>query len=77
LPAPGSLTHQVKVIEEKSGTREYSIVLEGSPGATQLLKVRRNRSNVTVHGGTELGGGVIVTFPGEAGNQRQTISFRW
>jgi hypothetical protein len=77
LPEPGSLTHQVKVIEEKLDTREYSIVLEGSPGATQLLKVRRNRSNVTVHGGTESGGGVIVTFPNETGIQRQIISFHW
>jgi hypothetical protein len=77
LPEPGALTHNVKVIEEKSDAREYSLVLEGSSGTTQLLKVRRNRSNVTVHGGTESGSGVMVTFRGETGIQRQTISFRW
>ncbi|HEY1950747.1 MAG TPA: glycogen debranching protein [Bryobacteraceae bacterium] len=77
LPEPAALTHQVKVIDEKSDTREYSLVLEGSPGATQLLKVRRNHSNVTVHGGTESGSGVMINFPGDAGDQRQTVSFRW
>jgi hypothetical protein len=77
LPAPGLLTQQVKVVDEKLDTHEYSIVLEGPPSATQFLKMRRNRSHVGVQGGAESAGGVMVTLPGGSGVQRQTVSFHW
>ncbi len=67
----------MKVTEEKADARDYVIVLEGPPGATQLLKVRRNRSNVTVQGGTETDADVAVILPEGTGVQRQTISFHW
>jgi glycogen debranching enzyme len=77
LPVPGSLTQQVKVIEERLDTRSYTIVLEGPAGVTQLLKVRRNRSQVTVQGGAESSSGVMVMLPAGSGIQHQTVSFRW
>jgi glycogen debranching enzyme len=77
LPLPGSLTQQVKVIEESLDARAYTIVLEGPAGVTRLLKVRRNRSQVTLEGGTESSSGVLVTLPAGSGIQHQTVSFRW
>ncbi|HMF78285.1 MAG TPA: hypothetical protein VK604_21685 [Bryobacteraceae bacterium] len=77
LLEPGSLTRHAKVIEEKLYTREYTIILEGPPRSTQLLKVRRNQPDISVQGGTASGSDVIVTFPDGPGVQQQQVSFRW
>ena len=77
LPEPGASTHQVKVLDEHSERREFSVTLEGWPGSTQVLELRRHRKNISVQGATATATNLTVQFPNGDGWQKQTVVLRW
>lgn len=77
LPEPGARTHQVKVLDEHSEAREFSVTLEGWPGSTQMLELRRHRKNISVQGATATATNLTVQFPEGDGWQKQTVVLRW
>jgi Amylo-alpha-1,6-glucosidase len=77
LPLEGSLTSQLKVLEERSSGRQQVFVLAAPGGSTYHLPVRLNRPNIAAEGGELRGGKFHVEFPAGAGYQTKTVTFTW
>jgi hypothetical protein len=77
LPEAGSLTSQLKVLDEQFSSRKAVFTLEAWGGSVYDLPVRLNLPQITVKGGTISGSKLHVAFPDGEGYQKAIITFAW
>ena len=83
LPREGSVTRQMKVLDQVEGTRSLTLRLSAWGGAKEVLQVRRNKPGlkVAVDGGTLAGSGPVgemaVEFPAGSGYVEKTVRLTW
>ena len=76
-PEPGASPLQMKVLDEHLDAHELSLVLEGWPGTSYVIDLRRHRKSMSVQGATETVTSLTVRFPNGDGWQKQTVALRW
>jgi hypothetical protein len=78
LPAPGSATAQLKVIDEERTTNSYTLTLGGEGGSSHALRIRLNSvKRVRVSGATMAADRLSVSLPEGPGYQRQVVKMEW
>jgi len=77
LPNPGDETRMLKVLEEHYGDHEAVFTFAGQASATYDLRLRLNRRNVTVEGGTVANDHLHLAFSNGTGYQQQTVIFHF
>ncbi|HZZ38483.1 MAG TPA: hypothetical protein VFE06_05070 [Acidobacteriaceae bacterium] len=84
LPAPGSQTEQMKVLDEQRTPHSLTLTLSAPGSSTQTFSLRENLPHLHLtiaHGaaGPELDGlqPVTVQFPAGPGYVTQTVTFSW
>lgn len=77
LPAPGSRTSQLKVLDQRLSERQLELVLEAPGGTVHELALRRNGVSVKTIGAEVVDERLRVRFPSGAGYQTQTVTLTW
>ena len=77
LPQQGSMTAQLKVLDEAFSTRQATFRFEAPGGSSYEFPIRLNRPNVRAEGGTISAEKLRVEFPKGSGYQRKIVSFSW
>lgn len=77
LPLEGSLTSQLKVLDEHASGSQEVFILAAPGGSVYDLPVRLNRPNVSARGGDLRSGKLHVEFPDGSGYQTKTVTFTW
>jgi glycogen debranching enzyme len=79
LPARGSRTEQMKVLDEITSERSLRLELEAAAGSESTLTVRRNTpaARLQVQGGDLAGDQLRVHFPPGSGYVTQTVIVSW
>jgi hypothetical protein len=77
LPTPGSLTTQLKALDEEATDRGETFTFEALGGSSYDLPVRLNRAHVTVDGAEMRNGSIHLDFPGGSGYEKKTVRFAW
>lgn len=88
LPAPGSRTTQLKVLDETWADHSLTLQLEGAAGALSELTVRCNTPNLHLraegarletdgHNAVGHTYPLVVSFPSGSGYQRETVTLSW
>ena len=77
LPTAGSETHQLKVLDQTSSAHQARFVLAGWGGSSHDLKIRLNRSHVTVDGAHLNGNSLHLKFADSPGYQTQSVTFHF
>lgn len=77
-PTFGSMTQELKVLDQQSTSNSISLKLEAMGGSTQQLYLRKNSAKtVAVEGARQEGESIIVDLPQGEGYQNQTVTVRW
>ena len=77
LPAPGSATSQLKVVDQEFQTNAATFTLAGMAGAEYAITVRANVPHVSSDDGAIQAGHLQVRFPEGTGYQTRTLTFHW
>ncbi|HEY4354578.1 MAG TPA: glycogen debranching protein [Acidobacteriaceae bacterium] len=78
LPEPGAETHQAHVTGEVYEPHALALTLEGQPGETVRLKLRRNTRNPLQAEGAEIEGDTMqVTLPPGSGWVSRQVKMTW
>ena len=77
LPEPGSVTRQLKAIEENVGERSATFTFEAQGGSVHHLALRLNRTGIKVDGAKINGSRLDLQFPEGQGYVKKTITFQW
>jgi glycogen debranching enzyme len=77
-PIPGSVTNDLKVLDEATAATNITVKLEAPSGATQRLYLRASMSKpISVDGGEQQGNYILVHFPEGTGYQTKTVTISW
>ena len=77
LPTPGSLTTQLKALDEEADAHGASFTFEALAGSSYDLPVRLNRAHVTVEGAEMRNGNLHLQFPAGSGYEKKIVRFTW
>jgi len=77
LPLEGSLTSQLKVLDERASEHQAVFRLAALGGSSYDLPLHLNRPGVTAQGGELRGGKLHLQFPDGSGYQSKTVTFTW
>jgi hypothetical protein len=77
LPLEGSLTEQLKVLDEHMSEHQAVFSLAAPGGSSYDLPLRLNRANISAQGGEVRGEKLHVEFPNGVGYQTTTVTFTW
>ena len=77
LAEAGSRTQGLKVVEERYDDRSATITFSGPASSRYHIRLRRNRSGITVDGATTSEDELLLTIPPGSGYQTQTVTLRW
>jgi hypothetical protein len=79
LPARGSRTEQMKVLDEVTSERSLRLELEAAAGSESTLTIRRNTpgTRLQVQGGALAGDQLRIHFPSGSGYVTQTLTVSW
>jgi glycogen debranching enzyme len=77
-PIPGSITRDLKALDEERNPDGVTVKLEAPAGSTRDLYLRNNtKKTVRVEGAEQQGDSLLVHFPEGEGYQTQTVTIRW
>jgi glycogen debranching enzyme len=77
LPLEGSLTSQLKVLDERLSAHQAVFAIAAPAGSEYDLPLRLNRPNVSAQGGEVRNGKLHLQFPGGSGYQTLEVTFNW
>ncbi|MGI9073519.1 MAG: amylo-alpha-1,6-glucosidase [Bryobacteraceae bacterium] len=77
LPMEGSITAQIKVLDEKFSARQATFTFEALGGSSYELPVRLHRAGISVKGAQITGDNLQLRFPEGADYQTKTVTFTW
>ncbi len=77
LPPQGNETQQLKVLDERTTSRDATFVFAGWAGSVYDLPVRLNDSQPKVNGGELRGNNLHLEFPPGVGYREHTVTFVW
>ena len=80
IPAAGSQTQQMKVLQERYSKNQLVLELEAPGGSqcTAFLRINKaGKRNLQVTGGNLTGSRLHIAFPPGAGYQKQEVLIRW
>ncbi len=77
LPSEGSVTNQLKVLNEEFSAKQATFTFEAPGGLRYELPIRLNRSGIRVTGAQLSGNKIQLRFPEGSGYQTATVIFAW
>jgi hypothetical protein len=83
LPEPGSVTDQMKVLNQEGGAHSITLDLAAPANSVQKLTLRINAPNLKIHSNLALPlkptglQDVTVPFPAGTGYVEKSVTFRW
>jgi hypothetical protein len=77
LPMEGSITAQIKPLNEEFSATQATFTFEALGGSSYELPIRLHRVGVSVKGAQISGDNLQLQFPEGTGYQTKTVSFTW
>jgi hypothetical protein len=77
LPLQGSVTAQIKVLDEEYSSRQAKLTFEAQGGSRYELPIRLHHAGTSVKGAEVSADNLRLRFPAGAGYQTQTVTFIW
>ncbi|MGI8958834.1 MAG: amylo-alpha-1,6-glucosidase [Bryobacteraceae bacterium] len=77
LPIEGSITAQLKVLNEDYSARQATFTFEALGGSRYELPIRLHRAGISVEGSEVTGDNLRLQFPDGPGYQTKTVTFTW